>query len=72
MYQTGKQYGLNIDSYVDERSEPLKASQAASQYMNNMYKIFGDWDLVLAAYNSGPGNVAKAFVVLADNKIIGT
>ena len=60
MYQTGKQYGLNIDSYVDDRSEPLKASQAASQYMNNMYKIFGDWDLVLAAYNSGPGNVAKA------------
>lgn len=60
MYQTGKQYGLNIDSYVDERSEPLKASQAASVYMNNMYKIFGDWDLVLAAYNSGPGNVAKA------------
>lgn len=60
MYQTGKQYGLNIDSYVDERSEPLKASQAASQYMMNMYKIFGDWDLVLASYNSGPGNVAKA------------
>ncbi|RAR72864.1 LysM peptidoglycan-binding domain-containing protein [Flavobacterium aciduliphilum] len=60
MYQTGKQYGLDIDSYVDDRSEPLKASQAASQYMNNMYKIFGDWDLVLAAYNSGPGNVAKA------------
>lgn len=60
MYQTGKQYGLNIDSYVDERSDPLKASDAASQYMTNMYKIFGDWDLVLAAYNSGPGNVAKA------------
>ncbi|WP_395066679.1 LysM peptidoglycan-binding domain-containing protein [Flavobacterium sp.] len=60
MYQTGKQYGLNISSYVDERSDPLKASQAASQYMNNMYKIFGDWDLVLASYNSGPGNVAKA------------
>jgi membrane-bound lytic murein transglycosylase D len=60
MYQTGKQYGLNIDSYVDERSEPLKASQAASQYMMNMYRIFGDWDLVLASYNSGPGNVAKA------------
>lgn len=60
MFQTGKQYGLNIDSYVDERSDPLKASQAASQYMKNMYKIFGDWDLVLASYNSGPGNVAKA------------
>jgi membrane-bound lytic murein transglycosylase D len=60
MYQTGKQYGLKIDSYVDERSDPLKSSQAATQYMTNMYKIFGDWDLVLAAYNSGPGNVAKA------------
>lgn len=60
MYQTGRQYGLNITSYEDERSEPLKASQAASQYMLNMYKIFGDWDLVLASYNSGPGNVAKA------------
>ena len=60
MYQTGKQYNLDIDSYVDERSDPLKASEAAAQYMSNMYKIFGDWDLVLASYNSGPGNVAKA------------
>lgn len=60
MYQTGKQYNLDIDSYVDERSDPLKASEAAAQYMTNMYKIFGDWDLVLASYNSGPGNVAKA------------
>jgi membrane-bound lytic murein transglycosylase D len=60
MYQTGKQYNLNIDSYVDDRSNPLKASAAAAQYMTNMYKMFGDWDLVLASYNSGPGNVAKA------------
>ncbi len=60
MYQTGKQYNLNIDSYVDDRSDPLKASEAAAQYMTNMYKIFGDWDLVLASYNSGPGNVSKA------------
>ncbi len=60
MYQTGKQYNLSIDSYVDDRSDPLKASEAAAQYMTNMYKIFGDWDLVLASYNSGPGNVAKA------------
>lgn len=60
MYQTGKQYNLTIDSYVDERSDPLKSSEAAAQYMSNMYKIFGDWDLVLASYNSGPGNVAKA------------
>ncbi len=60
MYQTGKQYNLKIDSYVDERSDPLKSSDAASQYMTNMYAIFGDWDLVLASYNSGPGNVTKA------------
>ena len=60
MYQTGKQYNLNIDSYVDERSDPLRASEAAALYMSKMYKIFGDWDLVLASYNSGPGNVTKA------------
>lgn len=60
MYQTGKQYGLDINTYVDERSDPLKSSNAATQYMKNMYAIFGDWDLVLASYNSGPGNVAKA------------
>jgi len=60
MFHTGKQYGLEIDSYVDERSDPYKSSEAASQYMTNMYRMFGDWDLVLASYNSGPGNVAKA------------
>ena len=60
MYQTGKQYDLKVDTYVDERSDPLKASKAATQYMKNMYGIFGDWDLVLASYNTGPGNVAKA------------
>ncbi len=60
MYQTGKQYGLKVDTYEDERSDPLKASTAATKYMKNMYAIFGDWDLVLASYNTGPGNVAKA------------
>ncbi|WP_281636751.1 LysM peptidoglycan-binding domain-containing protein [Flavobacterium marginilacus] len=60
MYNTGKQYNLNIDSYIDERSDPLKASAAAAQYMTNMFAIFNDWDLVLASYNSGPGNVTKA------------
>lgn len=60
MYQTGKLYNLKIDSYVDERSDPLKSSEAAAQYLTNMYAIFGDWDLVLASYNSGPGNVTKA------------
>jgi membrane-bound lytic murein transglycosylase D len=60
MYHTGKQYKLDIDTYVDERSDPLKSSEAAAQYMTNMYTIFNDWDLVLASYNSGPGNVTKA------------
>lgn len=60
MYDTGKQYKLKIDSYVDERHDPLKSTEAAAKYMTSMYKAFGDWDLVLAAYNSGPGNVTKA------------
>jgi membrane-bound lytic murein transglycosylase D len=60
MYGTGKQYNLDINTFTDERSDLLKASDAACQYMVNMYKIFGDWDLVLASYNAGPGNVSKA------------
>jgi membrane-bound lytic murein transglycosylase D len=60
MYQTGKEYNLHVDSFVDERSDPIKSSKAATQYMTNMYRIFGDWELVLASYNSGAGNVAKA------------
>jgi membrane-bound lytic murein transglycosylase D len=60
MYGTGKQYDLKIDSYIDERSDALKATAAASEYMTKMYTIFGDWELVLASYNSGPGNVTKA------------
>ncbi|WP_300488687.1 lytic transglycosylase domain-containing protein [Flavobacterium sp.] len=60
MYATGKQYNLEVNSYVDERSDPMKATEAACQYLSTMYGIFGDWDLVLASYNTGPGNVAKA------------
>jgi membrane-bound lytic murein transglycosylase D len=60
MYQTGKQYHLHIDSYVDERSDAIKSSDAAARYMQKMHEIFKDWDLVLASYNSGPGNVSKA------------
>jgi len=60
MYGTGKQYNLEINTFVDERSDVLKATEAACQYMVNMYAIFGDWDLVLASYNAGPGNVTKA------------
>jgi len=60
MYETGKQYNLEVNSYVDERYDPLKATEAACQYFTNMYRIFGDWDLVLASYNTGPGNISKA------------
>jgi len=60
MFATGKQYGLDVSSYVDERSDPIKSTEAASKYLSKLYQIFGDWDLALAAYNSGPGNVSKA------------
>ena len=60
MYGTGKMYGLDVSSYVDERSDPVLATEAACKYLSKLYDIFGDWDLALAAYNSGPGNVNKA------------
>lgn len=60
MYPTGKQFNLEVNSYVDERYDPLKATEAACQYLSSLYKIFGDWSLVLASYNAGPGNVSKA------------
>ncbi len=60
MFITGKEYKLDVSSYVDERSDPIKSTTAAAQYLSRLYKIFGDWDLALAAYNSGPGNVNKA------------
>jgi membrane-bound lytic murein transglycosylase D len=60
MYGTGKIYGLKVNSYVDDRNDPLKSTEAACQYMLKLYDIFDDWNLALAAYNSGPGNVNKA------------
>ncbi len=60
MFSTGKMYGLDVSSYVDERSDPIKSTEAAAKYLSKLYEIFGDWDLALAAYNSGPGNVSKA------------
>jgi membrane-bound lytic murein transglycosylase D len=60
MYGTGKLYDLKVNSYVDDRNDPLKSTEAACQYMLKMYDVFEDWNLVLAAYNSGPGNVRKA------------
>jgi len=60
MYGTGKMYKLDVSSYVDERSDPIKSTEAACKYLAKLYDIFDDWDLALAAYNSGPGNVNKA------------
>jgi len=60
MYSTGKVYGLEINTYVDERFDPLQETEAACKHMQDLYKVFHDWNLVLAAYNSGAGNVTKA------------
>lgn len=60
MPATGKQYGLELNSLVDERRDPVKSSYAAARYLKALYKIFGDWNLVIAAYNCGPENINKA------------
>jgi Predicted soluble lytic transglycosylase fused to an ABC-type amino acid-binding protein len=60
MYGTAKQFNLKVSSYVDERQDPVKATIAACKYLSHLYTMFNDWDLALAAYNSGPGNVRKA------------
>ncbi|WP_324720207.1 lytic transglycosylase domain-containing protein [Salinimicrobium sp. HB62] len=60
MFATGKMHGLDVSSYVDERMDPVLATEAAAQYLSTLYRVFEDWDLVLASYNSGPGNVSKA------------
>ena len=60
MYPTGKMYGLNVTSYVDQRCDPYKATIAAAEYLKSLYSMFGDWQMVLAAYNAGPGTISKA------------
>lgn len=60
MYATGRMHGLDVSSYVDERMDPVLATEAAAEYLSTLYRVFQDWDLVLASYNSGPGNVSKA------------
>ena len=60
MYQTAKMYGLHIDSFVDERLDPVKSADAAARYLQDAYEIFGDWNLAIASYNCGAGNVNKA------------
>lgn len=62
MYNTGKLYDLKINSYIDERRDPLKATYAASRYFKDMYVIYKDWLLVIAAYNCGAGNVNRAII----------
>lgn len=60
MYGTGKMYGLKENSHFDERMDPLKSTDAACRYLKKLFDIYGDWNLALAAYNAGPGNVNKA------------
>lgn len=60
MLETGKRYGLEVNSLVDERRDPVKSSYAAARYLRDLYKIFDDWSLVIAAYNCGPNKVNQA------------
>ena len=60
MYPTGKMYNLNVSSYIDERCDPYKSTIAAAEYLSFLYKMFNDWEMVLAAYNGGPGTVNRA------------
>lgn len=60
MPATGKKYGLEVNSLIDERMDPIRSTEAACRFLKSLYGIFGDWNLVIAAYNCGPGNVNKA------------
>ena len=60
MPATGREFGLYQDGYIDERFEPVKATEAACRYLKQLYNIFGDWELALASYNTGPGNIKRA------------
>ena len=60
MLETGKRYGLEVNSLLDERRDPVKSSYAAAHYLSDLYKIFGNWNLVIAAYNCGPAKISKA------------
>lgn len=60
MYGTGKGYGLEVSSFIDQRFDPVLSTKAACRYLRHLYNMYGDWNLALAAYNCGPGNVNKA------------
>lgn len=68
MYKTGLYFGLDENSYIDERMDPEKSTDAACRYLKQLYGIYGDWNLALAAYNAGPGNVNKAIRRSGDKK----
>ncbi len=57
---TGRMFDLNVDSYVDDRRDPIKSTEAACQYLNYLYRIFDDWQLAISAYNGGPGSIRNA------------
>ena len=67
MFSTGKLYGLKSNNYIDERFDPIKSTKAAVRFLADLYKVFGRWDLAIAAYNCGPGNVKKA-ILRSDGK----
>ena len=62
MYLTGKQYNLSVSSYMDERQDPFKSTESACIYLKKLYESFGDWSLVLAAYNGGPGYIQRKII----------
>lgn len=68
MHTTAKAYGLKINSYVDERLDPVKSAEAAARFLEDSYKIFGDWNLAISSYNCGAGNVNKAIRRAGGNK----
>lgn len=68
MPATGKKYGLEINSLIDERMDPIRSTEAACKFLKALYNVFGDWNLVIAAYNCGPGNVNKAIHRAGDKR----